>query len=339
MKTPKILCLLFLLGLFSVGSLLLPGTAQAAVTCTATASNVSFGTISPQQTGTSQTNGSVSFTCTNDAVLQTAYVTLCVNIGAGTGTGTNPRQMGDGAGHNVQFQLYQDSAYSQIWGSVLTSATPNPLKLTFQIPWNTGTYTSPYYPIYGLVPGSQTGVVSGNYNNTLSGTSAQITLAHNDAFLGLGGSYPANCGTGNASSFSFAASAVVQPACTVSATNIAFGAQPATATGLQSTGTITVTCVNGTAYNVGLSPSNGNTGGAGVMSGTGGNTDKVPYQLHQTSYAGSVWGNTATQASTGNGVHGVGNGSGQDFTVYAVVPSADYAPDSYSDTVTVNVNY
>lgn len=342
MTMPKIPRLPLVLVALSSAIALLPGIAQAAVSCSATASPVNFGTIDPQQPGNSPATGSISFTCQNDALLQTAFVTLCLNIGAGSGTGTTPRRMNDGVGHTLDFQLYSDPARSQIWGSVLTPATPNPQVLQFQIPgpflFVPGSY-SDSVPVYGQVPGNQTGVVAGGYNNMFSGTSAQITLDHNDAFLGIGGSYPASCGTGNASSFSFVANATVQPTCTVSATDVSFGSQPAMATNLQATGTIGVRCINGTAYNIGLAPSNGNAYGAGVMSGTGANTDTVPYQLHQTSSTGPVWGNTATATSVGNGVHGTGNGTTQPYTVHVVVPDANHIPDTYEDTVTVYVNY
>ena len=69
------------------------------------------------------------------------------------------------------------------------------------------------------------------------------------------------------------------------------------------------------------------------------NTDKVPYQLNQTSATGPVWGNTATATTVGNGVASQGTGLLQSFTVYATAPSANFTPDDYADTVTVNVNY
>ncbi len=102
---------------------------------------------------------------------------------------------------------------------------------------------------------------------------------------------------------------------------------------------ISINCSSGTAYYVGLSPSNGNTAGLGALSGTGINNDKPTYQLRSVSSSGPVWGNTATATSVGNGVAGTGTGSAQTLTAYATLPSANYTPDNYSDTVTVNVNF
>lgn len=75
------------------------------------------------------------------------------------------------------------------------------------------------------------------------------------------------------------------------------------------------------------------------MSGTGSNTDKVPYQLRAVSVSGNAWGNTATASAVGNGVAGNGTGTTQSIPVFAVAPSANFIPDNYSDMVTVHVNY
>jgi spore coat protein U-like protein len=126
-------------------------------------------------------------------------------------------------------------------------------------------------------------------------------------------------------------------ACAVDATSsdIALGSHQSTATDLQASSQITVKCSNTVPYRVNLSPSNGNTGGAGSLNPVGASPDFVPYQLRSGSgMTGTVWGNTTT-----NGVPGTGTGADQTLTVYATAASANYAPDTYSDTVTVTVNY
>ena len=134
--------------------------------------------------------------------------------------------------------------------------------------------------------------------------------------------------------------ASVSNACTVSAGALSFGTVRANQTNLSGQSTLTVTCPNSTAYYIGLAPSNNSTAGAGVMTGTGGNTDKPPYQLRSTAgTSGTIWGNTATASTVGNGVAGTGTGANQSHTVYVTVPSANFTPDTYTDTVTVNVNY
>ena len=140
----------------------------------------------------------------------------------------------------------------------------------------------------------------------------------------------------------------IQKSCSVTAgagSNINVGAVASTATNSAGSNSISVNCTTGTPYFIGLAPSvanGGNNSGAGSMASTsgGGNTDKVPYQLRSTAGAsGTIWGNTATTSTVGNGVAGTGTGAAQSHTVYATVASANYAADSYADTVTITVNY
>lgn len=148
---------------------------------------------------------------------------------------------------------------------------------------------------------------------------------------------------------SFQVQIEIQKSCTVTAgagSDINVGSVASTATNSAGSNTISVTCTKSTPYFIGLAPSAANGGtnsGSGAMASTGGvagNTDKVSYQLRSTAgTSGTVWGNTATTSTVGNGVAGTGNGSAQSHTVYATVPSANYTADSYADTVTVTVNY
>lgn len=140
----------------------------------------------------------------------------------------------------------------------------------------------------------------------------------------------------------------IQKACTVtagSASNITLGPVNTTTTNTSASNTISINCSKTPPYFIGLAPSAANGGtptGSGAMSSVANaanNTDKVPYQLNQTSATGPVWGNTATATTVGNGVASQGTGLLQSFTVYATAPSANFTPDDYADTVTVNVNY
>lgn len=113
--------------------------------------------------------------------------------------------------------------------------------------------------------------------------------------------------------------------------------------GANATGTIRVQCSKTTAYYIGLTSVNATTNATGIgsLKGTGANTDTVPYQLRQGSSTGLIWGNSATATTVGNGVAGAGNGATQLITVYAHVAALTAAPtpDTYSDSVTITVNY
>jgi spore coat protein U-like protein len=164
------------------------------------------------------------------------------------------------------------------------------------------------------------------------------------AMIPLMGFAVAPAAKANTVSSTFKVTMTITKACAVTAgtgSDIALGSHAASDTNIAGNNTISVNCSKTTPYYIGLAPSNANTGGAGTMAGaTGGNTDAVPYQLRSVSGpTGTIWGNTATASAVGNGVGGTGTGANVSHTVYVTVPGANYTPDSYSDTVTVNVNF
>jgi spore coat protein U-like protein len=194
--------------------------------------------------------------------------------------------------------------------------------------------------MYGQVLGGQTSAIPGGYTDAYANGDTALTINEVN-----GSNPPGSCGgTQSAVYFPFTVSATVIKQCQVTAgaaSNINLGTVPSTATNITGNNSISVSCTSTTPYYIGLSPnSTASTTGAGTMSGTiAGNTDKVPYQLYSNAALSNVWGNTATSTNVGNGVAGTGTGSAQSIRVYAKAPSANYTPDSYSDTVTVNVNY
>ncbi len=152
------------------------------------------------------------------------------------------------------------------------------------------------------------------------------------------GAFGATAAHAGTATDTFDVSVTITATCSATAgtgSNISLGTHPSTDTNLGNSSTITVKCSNTVPYRVNLAPSSGATTGAGSLSPLGASPDTVPYQLRSTAGAtGTVWGNTS-----GNGVAGTGNGANQTLTVYATAPSANYAPDTYKDTVTVTVNY
>ncbi|MET3442367.1 spore coat protein U-like protein [Variovorax paradoxus] len=134
----------------------------------------------------------------------------------------------------------------------------------------------------------------------------------------------------------------VNKACSVvagAASNIDFGQVNSSTPAVSASSNINVTCSKSTPYNVGLTPSNSSTTGAGVMLPAVAGPDTVPYQLRSVSATGPIWGNTATATAVGNGVAGTGTGATQAIPVFATVANANVTPGAYLDTVTVTVNY
>lgn len=126
-------------------------------------------------------------------------------------------------------------------------------------------------------------------------------------------------------------------------TDIDFGTLAAGAVVAPGSTSIVVNCSKGTTYNVGLTPASGSTAGLGSMIGPLPSTP-IPYQLHQTTAAGAVWGNVVgTNTLTGTGL-GMGNVPAQQtaFTAFATVAAG--ATDTvtlgaYTELVTVTVTY
>ena len=161
--------------------------------------------------------------------------------------------------------------------------------------------------------------------------------------LGVVAALSTTSASANTDTDTFDVSLTIQAACSVTAgsgSNIDLGTVASTATDLSDSNSITVKCSSTVPYYVGLAPSSGAANGAGVLSPSGSSPDTVPYQLRSSAgSSGTIWGNTATSSGVGNGVAGTGTGSDQTLTVYATAADANYAPDSYSDEVTVTVNY
>jgi spore coat protein U-like protein len=132
----------------------------------------------------------------------------------------------------------------------------------------------------------------------------------------------------------FNVTATVQATCLISASNLGFGSYSGSA--IATTTSLSVTCTNGTSYNVGLNAgtATGATVSARAMTGPGGAT--LSYALYQDSGHSTNWGNTVGTDTKS----GTGNGSAQSMTVYGNLPAAQYpTPGSYSDTITATITY
>lgn len=316
-------CLTLLLGLaLAAACLLWPAEAKASVRCSFTSGSIAFGS-------SSTATGSIGYSCTGNDLLGTSF-TLCSTLGTpSAGTPSLPKMINGIS--QLGFNLYTDSARTQLWANSTAISKAISIPGTLFSATVTGSI-----PFYGTIPAGQS-PVSGNYSAIFSGTVMGVLVSGScnqsysnifTLFFFTGANWP------------LPATATIVNACTVTSTSaLALGMVSAAASGASGSTAISINCSSGTAYFVGLSPSNGNTAGLGVLSGTGINTDKPTYQLRSVSSAGPVWGNTATSASVGNGVAGTGTGTAQTLTAYATLPNANYTPDSYSDTVTVNVNF
>ena len=317
-----------------LGLLLCPLASKAVVCSMSGVQNISVGNVNPLSSADTNTSMTFNYSCTKELGDLLAGVTICFNIGASANSGqVIPRRMayaGPPAG-TLDYQLYQNASYTTVWGSQYQSGTTVPaiqLNLLNLTPV-TGSVT-----VYAKVPARQTTVVPGSYQDTYTAATASMTM--NVGLLAP----PTTCGTTQGPTFPFNVLATVTKFCNVTtASNITFGNAAFTDTNLSASNTIGVACTSNTPYTIGLVPSNNSTTGSGVMktnTGNASNSDQVPYQLRSAAgTSGAPWGN-----STGsNTVSGTGNGQTITYNAYATVPSANYTPDTYADTVTINVTY
>ena len=107
-----------------------------------------------------------------------------------------------------------------------------------------------------------------------------------------------------------------------------------TATNVDATGTLTVTCTNQTPYNVGIDEGS-HFDTTRRMQEDGGSTYYVPYALYRDASRTQAWGESIGTDT----LSGTGSGAGQTITVYGRVPSANFPALSYTDTVTATLTY
>ena len=129
-------------------------TVQAQVTadCTVAATTMNFGSLG-LLTASVDAASTLTATCTNT----TPY---SIGLDAGTVSGsTIPLRLLDSAGATVNFQLYQDTGRSSVWG--LTAGT--------DVLSATGTGAAQVHTVYGRVP-AQAAPAPGTYTTTINVT-------------------------------------------------------------------------------------------------------------------------------------------------------------------------
>lgn len=142
---------------------------------------------------------------------------------------------------------------------------------------------------------------------------------------------PANAATATTT---FGVTSTVQSSCLISGTSLGFGTYSGSA--ISMTTTLSVTCSNGTTYNVGLNPGTGHGATVTDRGMTGPGAAWLGYALYQDSGHTTNWGQTVGTDT----VAGTGDGSAQTITVFGQLSASQYVtPGSYSDTITATVTY
>ena len=298
--------------------------AAAAITCTASMTNVAFGSVNVLPGAAVDTTATETITCSG-ATANTTY-RFCTDIGKGADVSGNQRRMASGV-NRLNFDLYKDAARTQQWGNYSTPFLGGGSQNDFTS--NGAGNISATVTLYGRLAGSQQTALPGSYSESMASGATQ--RLHYGA-LASGG----NCSVGGSTAnFSFTVSATVTTSCSVTATNLNFGSAGVLTLNVDGTSTVTPQCTNGTPYNVGLDAGTG-TGATVTNRKMTSGASTITYSLYSDSGRTTVWGNTVGT----NTVSGTGTGSNQALTVYGrVPPQTTPAPAAYTDTIVATATY
>jgi len=284
--------------------------------------SINFGSVNVLSGAAVGTTGTATITCSG-ASKNTSYV-FCTNITSGTNASGNQRRMASGS-NVVNFDLYKNSADTTEWGNYTNNYLGGGDQASFTSS-SSGTISGTI-TVYAVLDGSQQTAIPGSYSETMAGSSSN-ELQY--------GSTTGTCPTGSSTSqYSFTVSATLVTGCNVSATNLNFGSIGTLTSAVNGTSAVTASCTSTTPYNIGLNAGTGS--GATVTNRlmTSG-TATLGYALYSNAAMTTIWGNTVGT----NTVAATGSGAAQNYTVYGQVPpQTTPAPATYTDTITVTVNY
>lgn len=134
---------------------LLQGAGASAAGCTVSSTSVSFGSFSPLTLDSVVSTGSITVNCTD-----VSFYSLTLSTGSGT---YNPRSMVAG-GHHLDYNLYRDAAYQEVWGD--GNAGTYPVSLNNPVNGQNNLHT-----IYGRIPLSiQRAAYVGTYSDSITVT-------------------------------------------------------------------------------------------------------------------------------------------------------------------------
>lgn len=315
-----------------------PSNAQALTCKVDSFVSPNLGNITLANTSNASIEQTLTYSCTNTSDV-VEWASVCIGVDGGTNNPSqiNPRQM-VGLNHSelkLNFNMTLNGMSNATWGKRSVGGTE--FIDFFSVAPGIATPTIKETVIRTSLVSNTTPTAADYMANFTAGNSA-LTYVTVDSNVDT---QPCLSESQNTVPFIFTVQANIVPSCIInSVSDIDLGNKPVNWIDIKGNNAIDITCTNSTTYNIGLSPSNGNKNGAGVMTDSLNKSDEIPYQLRSTSGdSGSIWGNTATSDDVGNGVAGMGSGEPKNHTVYVTVPSLDFTPGHYSDVVTISVNY
>jgi spore coat protein U-like protein len=309
--------------------------------CSAAATDVVFGAVSPIAGSDYYASGTITVTCywnlSGGALIGTSAVlvpnaTVCINLGLGSPATGATRAMGYG-GAMLPYELYRDSTYASgsVWGGGAgMPASARPVTTTFVALLALSVQTATF-PVYARIPAAAlTGLAASGpgapYTASFAGSGS---ISYNFSTLAT-----ASCTGGKTAAFNFQVTANVINDCQISAGSLSFGSQGMLSGAARGTSTLAAKCSAGTAYQVALGGGVAGSlpGGRRMKNAATGET--VAYRISRT-LDGPEWGDGTSATEM---LSGVGTGGAQSVTVYGVVPKQKTpSPGDYQDRVTATI--
>lgn len=304
-------------------------TPAEALSCSATVTNVDFG--SPDLLSNSPTDALATITVSCTALPSHEVVKMCPSIDDGTGGSAGQVRFMRGDGHQLSlaYGLYEDASHAVSWGSQTNPQLGSVPAIILSSTTGTAIATR---TLYGRLFGAQTAFAPDMYRSDFEGAEAPFTWS--PYFLEA---------TGTCTRFeglhvihpSFEVVAHPGPSCKLTAANLTFPNAGALVNGVSGQAEVGVTCTHLSPYSISLdNGQNGTSPTARHMKSAQSAT--VIYGLFRDNAHTLVWGN----AASGQAVSAVGTGTAQGFIVYGFVPPQNTpAPATYTDRIVVTVTY
>lgn len=293
------------------------------------ASDLTFAAVSPDKP--TDATAAVRLTCQSSSA---GYVRYCIGVGSGTPVpGIAPRWLSNYNGAQMAYDLYSDSARTQIIGPPAGAgggAGSSIYTGSMQLAGNFASM-SVNAPIYGRVYGGQSLPASSSYYSQIADTS--IAWAFHPARV------PDTCTSGAASgstSFYLGVMATMANGCRISlATDLDFGNTPSLASPRTAASAIVIRCPLQVAWSLTLDDGVNSAVSNRRMKGPLGHL--IEYDLFQDPTHMQRWGSTGASGVTGVGA---GESNPQSVAVYGLAPrQATPRPGVYSDTVRATLTY
>lgn len=135
--------------------------AMATITCSITSSAMSFGNYDPSGASATDGTGSVVVSCYHNSSGSNS-VNITLAIGAGTYGTFAARKMQKSSGQQLSYNLYRDSARTQIWGTGSGGYSTVVISTTI----SNNSSKSKTFTVYGRIPAQQN-VPAGVYTDSV----------------------------------------------------------------------------------------------------------------------------------------------------------------------------